>query len=122
MLVFRVLCVMIWLSGLCAPGKAQTHFGVQAAEGSLDRSQSWLVPSADHTTASRAMLFRPPGEGPFPLAIIAHASTQNALRRAQMPQPQYRALAAWLVARGYAVLVPERPGHGATGGRYLEEQ
>src|SRR6202035_6151806 len=46
----------------------------------------------------------------------------NVLRRAQMPQPEYRALAAFLVARGFAVLVPERPGHGATGGRYLEDQ
>jgi dienelactone hydrolase len=56
------------------------------------------------------------------LVVIAHASTQNALRRAQMPRPEYRALAAWLVARGFAVLVPERPGHGATGGKYLEDQ
>jgi dienelactone hydrolase len=56
------------------------------------------------------------------LALIAHATTENVLRRAQMPQPEYRALAAWLVARGFAVLVPERPGHGATGGRYLEDQ
>jgi dienelactone hydrolase len=39
-----------------------------------------------------------------------------------MPQPEYRALAAWLVARGFAVLVPERLGHGATGGRYREDQ
>jgi dienelactone hydrolase len=39
-----------------------------------------------------------------------------------MPQPEYRALAGWLVARGFAVLVPERPGHGGTGGRYLEDQ
>jgi dienelactone hydrolase len=68
------------------------------------------------------VLFRPPGDGPFRLAVIAHASTQNVLRRAQMPQPEYRALAAWLVARGFAVLVPERPGHGATGGKYLEDQ
>jgi dienelactone hydrolase len=44
------------------------------------------------------------------------------MRRAQMPQPEYRALATWLVARGFAVLVPERPGHGATGGKYLEDQ
>ena len=54
--------------------------------------------------------------------MIAHASTQNVLRRAQMPQPEYRALAALLVARGFAVLVPERLGHGATGGKYLEDQ
>ena len=39
-----------------------------------------------------------------------------------MPQPEYRALAGWLVANGFAVLVPERPGHGATGGKYLEDQ
>ena len=84
--------------------------------------QQWLVPSPIADVAAHALLFRPPGDGPFRLAVIAHASTQNVLRRAQMPQPEYRALAAWLVARGFAVLVPERPGHGATGGRYLEDQ
>ena len=90
--------------------------------GEPNRLQQWLVPSPDPATPAHAVLFRPPGDGPFPLAVIAHASTQNVLRRAQMPQPEYRALAAWLVARGFAVLVPERPGHGATGGKYLEDQ
>jgi dienelactone hydrolase len=36
-----------------------------------------------------------------------------------------RNIAHWphgLVSQGFAVLVPERPGHGATGGRYLEDQ
>jgi dienelactone hydrolase len=84
--------------------------------------QPWLVPSPDPDTAAHAVLLRPEGAGPFRLALIAHASTQNVLRRAQMPQPEYRALAAWLVARGFAVLVPQRPGHGVTGGAYLEDQ
>jgi dienelactone hydrolase len=119
---FKLLCVAIGLVGLIAPAGAQTPIGAQSAEAAPDRSQHWLVPSPDQRTASHALLFRPPGDGPFPLAIIAHASTENVLRRAQMPQPQYRALASWLVARGYAVLVPERPGHGGTGGRYLEDQ
>src|SRR5438132_1340895 len=101
---------------------AQPALGAQGAEGEPHRLQQWLVPSPDPITAAHAVLFRPPGEGPFPLAVIAHASVQNVLRRAQMQQPEYRALAAWLVARGFAVLVPERPGHGATGGRYLEDQ
>jgi dienelactone hydrolase len=101
---------------------AQPALGAQGAEGEPHRLQQWLVPSPDLATAAHAVLFRPPGEGPFPLAVIAHASTQNVLRRAQMPQPEYRALAAWLVARGFAVLVAERPGHGATGGKYLEDQ
>jgi len=103
-------------------GAAQPVLGAQGAEGTPNRLQQWLVPSPDPATAAHAVLFRPPGDGPFPLAVIAHASTQNVLRRAQMPQPEYRALAAWLVARGFAVLVPERPGHGATGGKYLEDQ
>ena len=94
----------------------------KAARDEPNRMQQWLVPSPAMETLSHAVLFRPPGEGPFPLAVIAHATTQNVLRRAQMPQPEYRALAAWLVARGFAVLVPERPGHGATGGKYLEDQ
>ena len=101
---------------------AQDRLGAQGAEAEPLRMQQWLVPSPAMDIASRARLFRPPGDGPFRLAVIAHASTQNVLRRAQMPQPEYRALAGWLVARGFAVLVPERPGHGATGGRYLEDQ
>ena len=101
---------------------AQPALGAQGAEGEPHRLQQWLVPAPDPVTTAHAVLFRPPGDGPFPLAVIAHASTQNVLRRAQMPQPEYRALAAWLVVRGFAVLVPERPGHGATGGKYLEDQ
>jgi len=101
---------------------AQPALGAQGAEGEPHRLQQWLVPAPDPVTAAHAVLFRPPGEGPFPLAVIAHASTQNVMRRAQMPQPEYRALAAWLVTRGFAVLVPERPGHGATSGKYLEDQ
>ena len=124
MQLFKALFVLVVLgSSAFSPGaEAQVRFGAQGAEGTPDRRQQWLVPSPDPDVAAHALLFRPPGEGPFPLALIAHASTQNVLRRAQMPQPEYAALAAWLVARGYAVLVPERPGHGATGGKYLEDQ
>jgi dienelactone hydrolase len=102
-----------------APARAQ---GPAGAESEPIRMQPWLVPTPLPGTMSHALVYRPAGEGPFPLAVVAHATTQNVLRRAQMPQPQYRALAAFLVARGFAVLVPERPGHGATGGKYLEDQ
>jgi dienelactone hydrolase len=97
-------------------------YGPAGSEGAPDRQQPWLVPTPAADRAAHAMLYRPPGDGPFRLAVIAHASTQNVLRRAQMPQPDYRALAALLVARGFAVLVPERLGHGLTGSAYLEDQ
>jgi len=109
---------------LCAAtgASAPSGLGAQGPEREPDRMQQWLLPSPDANRAADAVLFRPKGDGPFRLAVIAHASSQNPLRRAQMPQPQYRALAAFLVRRGFAVLVPERPGHGATGGNYLEDQ
>jgi dienelactone hydrolase len=113
-----VVCIAVCIQS----ATAQTRFGAQGAEGEPNRKQQWLVPSPDPDAAAHALLFRPLGDGPFRLALIAHASTQNVLRRAQAPQPEYAALAAFLVARGFAVLVPERPGHGATGGRYLEDQ
>ena len=120
---FKLIFAAAVCGTVCAqPAIAQVRFGAQGAEAEPNREQQWLVPSPDPDTAAHARLFRPAGEGPFRLAVIAHASTQNVLRRAQMPQPEYRALAAWLVARGFAVLVPERLGHGATGGRYLEDQ
>jgi dienelactone hydrolase len=119
----RAFFVVVVLGAFCTrTAAAQTGLGAQGAEAEPGRMQQWLVPSPDPDTPAHALLFRPPGDGPFPLALIAHASTQNVLRRAQMPQPEYRALAAWLVGRGFAVLVPERLGHGATGGRYLEDQ
>jgi dienelactone hydrolase len=123
MQAFTTFFALIVLSALShQPAAAQARFGPQGDEGEPNRAQQWLVPSPDPDVAARAVLFRPQGEGPFPLAVIVHATTQNVLRRAQMPQPEYRALAAWLVARGFAVLVPERPGHGLTGGKYLEDQ
>ena len=120
---FKVsFALVVFLAVYAQSASAQTKWGAQDAEGEPLRMQQWLVPSSDPAIAQHAVLFRPTGDGPFRLALIAHASTQNVLRRAQMPRPEYRALAAWLVARGFAVLVPERPGHGATGGKYLEDQ
>ena len=104
------------------PVWGESRLGPQGGESGPNRRQDWLVPTQDQITPSRAILFRPPGKGPFRIAVIAHASTQNRLARAQMPQPEYPGLAAALVAKGFAVLVPQRLGHGKTGGPYLEDQ
>src|SRR3954468_10331910 len=123
MRLLNILVLLALLALLTAPPVcAQVIFGSSGAEGDPFRRQQWRVPSPDTDIAAHARLFRPPGAGPFRLAVIAHASTQNGLRRAQMSQPKYRALTAFLIARGFAVLVPERLGHGATGGKYLEDQ
>jgi dienelactone hydrolase len=91
-----------------------------ASPGGETGRQSILIPSPDPTVEMRTELFRPPGNGPFPLVVINHGTTGNALKRASEPQQLYLNLARFFVARGYAVAVPQRPGHGATGGPYLE--
>jgi dienelactone hydrolase len=106
----------------CAQRATAQELGAQGAESEPDHMQQWHVPSSEPGAGAQGFLFRPPGEGPFRLALIAHASNENVLRRSQMPQPEYRAFAAWPVARGFAVLVPERPGQGAAGGSYREDQ
>lgn len=102
--------------------------GISAAFGQTESSspdrekgrQSILIPSPDPAIQMRTELFRPPGDGPFPLVVINHGTTGNAMQRARMPQQMYLDLARYFVAHGYAVAVPQRPGHGATGGPYLE--
>lgn len=70
----------------------------------------------------RTQVIRPPGAGPFPLAVLNHGSTQSEIQRRRWPAPKFPELAPWFVARGYVVAMPQRPGHGATGGPYLEDQ
>ena len=118
----KVLFALLALGMLPGQVALPPPYGPLSAEGEPGRVQNWLIPSPAADRPAHAALFRPAGDGPFSLAVIAHASTQNVLRRTQMPRPEYRALATFLTARGFAVLVPERLGHGATGGTYLEDQ
>src|SRR5262249_16339147 len=98
--------------------------GPQGPEQGLFRNQSCLVPSPEPSLLMHTAVFRPQGPGPFPLVVINHGSTQNEARRANYPLPawDFEDISLWFVARGYAVVIPQRPGHGDTGGPYLENQ
>lgn len=113
------LLVILFVAGLAS---AQPRFGPQGSEQGPLRRQLWLVPSPVAGIAMRASVFRPQGRGPFPLAVLNHGSTQSEIQRLRLPAPEFPELTPWLVRRGYVVVVPQRPGHGATGGPYLEDQ
>jgi len=102
--------------------RAQNSVGPQGPEEGVIRRQTWLIPAQDRSTLMWTEVFRPRGNGPFPLAVINHGSTQNELQRGALRTPEYAALTEWLIAHGYAVAVPQRPGHGRTGGPYYEDQ
>jgi dienelactone hydrolase len=116
-----------WCAGLVVC-LALSGIAVAAGPGPQDRTrgelrrQSWLIPSPEAGLNMKATVLRPAGRGPFPLVVINHGSTQSAERRATFPLPSYEVAARWFVSQGYAVVLPQRPGHGATGGSYLENQ
>jgi dienelactone hydrolase len=65
-------------------------------------------------------VYRPPGEGPFPLVVFNHGRAVEAKRAVQ---GRYRpeAAARYLVAKGFVVLVPNRIGYWETYGSFDPE-
>ena len=84
------------------------------------REQLWLLPSGDAAVALRATVFRPAGAmtGRHPLVVINHGTSES--NRMSVSMPVYYWLSRWFVDRGYAVVLPQRRGHGATGGTLVE--
>jgi dienelactone hydrolase len=96
--------------------------GPQGPEDGAARRQLWLIPIPGEQLLMRATLMRPPGDGPFPLVVINHGSVESADMRAKFPMPDYPVISQWFLDRGYAVALPQRPGHGETAGPYFEDQ
>src|SRR5262249_12865070 len=96
--------------------------GPQGPNEGMQRRQPWLLPIPGERVLMHATLFRPPGPGRFPLAVINHRTIQAADVRQKYRMPEYPLITQWFLDRGYAVVVPQRPGHGDTGGPYFEDQ
>jgi len=65
-------------------------------------------------------MFQPPGQGPFPLAVISHGSPASASQRPTMEVPTFGPASNWLLQQGYMVALPLRRGYGETGGDWAE--
>jgi dienelactone hydrolase len=113
--------VIFFLSVPFVP-RSQPFAGPHAPQAGGLHPQLLLVPSAPPVVMMRTALFRPPGPGPYPLVVINHGTTQNAERRRMLKAPDFESMAGWFVRHGFAVAVPQRPGHGETGGEYREDQ
>jgi len=113
---------VVFLASVLFVSRAEPVSGPQGAEQGAFRRQAWLVPAAQAGVAMRTTLFRPSGPGPFPLVVINHGTTQNAERRRLLKLSEFDTMAQWFVGHGFAVAVPQRPGHGETGGDYREDQ
>jgi dienelactone hydrolase len=65
-------------------------------------------------------IFRPRGDGPFPLVIMNHGRATPE-RRAQQGRQRYEDLSRYLVAKGFVVLLPTRVGYAESYGDFDPE-
>src|ERR1700682_5019881 len=96
--------------------------GFQSQQEGRFQRQRWLIPSPATNGLMVATIWRPKGLGPFPLVVINHASSQAIKERMPDPSSQYETVSMWFAQRGFVVAVLVRPGHGETGGPYLEDE
>lgn len=112
----RFLAALFLLSGLfAAPVGAE-----ELVQEPLRLTVTVPGTRGDETTVLEALLVRPDGPGPFPLAVINHGSPRKAEdRRERTPfgmTPQAREFAR----RGWAALVLMRRGYGASEAEFAE--
>jgi len=129
LLLLAALCLMLapWQSGLAAGGREGqgAAYGPYGPEGPRMREQFWLLPGADPQVPLRATVFQPTEASAEAgarvrraLVMINHGS--DAFTREAVAMPVFYWLSRWFVDRGYVVVLPQRRGHGATGGDLAE--
>jgi dienelactone hydrolase len=113
----------------------EVTYGPFGPEGPRYREQLWMLPGGDPDVALRATVFRPgsdaeeralpvslngvaPARSRRPLVIINHGTDEATREAASMPIFYW--LSRWFLERGYVVMLPQRRGHGATGGELAE--
>lgn len=105
----RATLMMVALGLLATAGIAEGPSG--SADGAPLRAKEVRFKSGKATIV--ASLLRPPGEGPFPGVVIVHGSGNSS-----RSNPWTTAYAEALVARGIAVLHPDKRGSGESSGNW----
>lgn len=109
-----VLAALWLLPVVASSARAEPEITVEAA------AQDVVGISAGAGATLRTRVLRPPGVGPFPLAVVSHGSPPKAADRPAMEVPVLAPISNWLLQQGYLVALPLRRGYGQTGGPWLE--
>jgi len=110
----RVACIVLAIALFAATG------GATAFQFAADRVR---IPF-DVAGVSAPMLtgiFLPPGKGPFPVLIYSHGRSGTPAERGRTRIPDVRSHVSYWLGKGFAVVVPIRPGYGETGGADRED-
>ena len=118
-MLWAILLLSVGLRG--SPLSAEAAYGPYGPEGTRMREQLWILPSGDPARPMRATVFQPAALDPGvkrPVVVINHGTDETT--RLAVAMPVYYWLSRWFVERGYVVVLPQRRGHGATGGELSE--
>jgi len=74
----------------------------------------------DYSTPIVVQVFKPEGDGRFPLVVFLHGRAGTPEARANLKNPILPGHAAYWMRKGFAVIAPFRPGYGETGGPDME--
>lgn len=127
--VRRTAAACLALTGVAfatAVEAGDTSFGPFGPESPRMREQLWLLPGADPRIPLRATVFRPTDAAGGaeqlrrPLVVINHGT--DATTRESVSMPVFYWLSKWFVDRGYAVVLPQRRGYGATAGEPVDSR
>ncbi|MBK1836388.1 alpha/beta hydrolase [Azospirillum sp. YIM B02556] len=111
-MLLRRLFALLVLLPCCGPA---------LAEGLMQTALSIPARYADGSSAAlEAMLLRPDGTGPYPVAILSHGTPRDPADRAQMTPLRYLPEAREFARRGWAVVAVMRRGYGGSDGPYSE--
>ncbi|RZI44764.1 dienelactone hydrolase [Herbaspirillum sp. HC18] len=94
-----------------------------AAAAALDAAlneQVVMIPAAfgSTTVELETTIFKPPGEGPFPVVVMNHGKALGNPRNQN--RDRFVVLSREFVKRGYAVVVPMRKGFSKSSGEYID--
>ena len=74
------------------------------------------IAAPDFGVAMAGAVFRPAGEGPFPVVVYSHGRSGTEVERARTRPPAMQSHVHYWLDKGFAVVAPIRPGYGQTGG------
>jgi dienelactone hydrolase len=106
------MAILAMLTPLCAAQPPLIETGLN--------EQVVMATSSQQTTQLETTLFKPPGEGPFPILIMNHGKSLGNPRTQQ--RERFLVISREFVKRGYAVVIPMRTGFSKSSGLYADAQ
>ncbi len=116
---FFLTFILISIAASSIAPAASAAAAITALDASVNEQIIMLPVSVNGTALQlETTLFKPPGEGPFPLLLMNHGKDKG--KPMQQQRDRFLSMSREFVKRGYAVAVPMRKGFSRSTGTYSD--